>query len=170
MSEHTFPSHLVDEETLKEIQSFNRRTQSRVVAFQIICEEDSNPKALGDQGEVAQQLDRQMIEESLETPDQIKFAASLLRGIRLHKDEIDAEIANFAKNWSMTRMELTDRNVLRLGIYELLFTDTPAPIVINESVEIAKAFGTENSGTFVNGILDRIAKAPKISKESEAKE
>lgn len=161
MTENIFSRSIVDEEMLDQLHSFNRRTQSRVVAFQIICEEDSNPKAMDDKDEMVQQMDRQMIEESLETPDQIKFASALLRGFRLHKDEIDETITQFAQNWSMNRMEMTDRNVLRLGVYELLFSDTPAPIVINESVEIAKSFGTANSGTFVNGILDRIAKRGK---------
>jgi N utilization substance protein B len=86
----------------------------------------------------------------------VAFAQSLLAGVRLHQTELDAKLAAVTENWSLSRMAITDRNVLRLGAYELLYSDTPPRVVIDEAVELAKLFGTQQSGQFVNGILDRL--------------
>lgn len=84
-----------------------------------------------------------------------KFAVDLVRGVVEHLAEIDAQIATQADNWRLDRMAAVDRNVLRLAIFELLFQrDTPPVVVIDEAVEIAKRFGSEKSGQFVNGVLD----------------
>lgn len=71
-------------------------------------------------------------------------------------DKIDKIIGECAKNWSLSRIAATDRAVLRLGTFELLESDTPTKVVLNEAIELAKKFGNENSGSFVNGVLDRI--------------
>lgn len=85
------------------------------------------------------------------------FAEPLIRGALEHRDELDAQIMRYAKNWSLHRMAVVDRNVLRLAIYEMLHREDIPPIVsINEAVDIAKKFSTEESGRFVNGILDKI--------------
>ncbi|MBF0310909.1 MAG: transcription antitermination factor NusB [Magnetococcales bacterium] len=71
--------------------------------------------------------------------------------------EIDPWIAKGADNWAPERISVVDRNILRLGVYELLATDLPIQVVINEAVELSKRFGTEDSGRFINGVMDRIA-------------
>ena len=85
------------------------------------------------------------------------FADPLIRGTVEHLDEIDRKIQEHAKNWELNRMAVVDRNVLRLAIYEMLFRDDIPPVVsINEAVDIAKRFSTDESGRFVNGILDKV--------------
>jgi N utilization substance protein B len=83
------------------------------------------------------------------------FARSLLAGILAHQEEIDRVIDARAMGWRLDRLPLVDRNILRLGLYELLFTDTPPEVVMDEAVELAKAYGTERAPAVVNGILDR---------------
>jgi N utilization substance protein B len=85
------------------------------------------------------------------------FAEPLIRGALEHRDEADAKIRQYAKNWDLQRMAVVDRNVMRLAIYEMLHRDDIPPIVsINEAVDIAKKFSTPESGKFVNGILDKV--------------
>lgn len=85
------------------------------------------------------------------------FAEPLIRGTLEHQAELDRRIQQYAKNWEMHRMAVVDRNILRLAIYEMLHREDIPPIVsINEAVDIAKKFSTEDSGKFVNGILDRV--------------
>lgn len=87
------------------------------------------------------------------------FADPLIRGVLEHCEKIDSEIQKHAKNWSLQRMAAVDRNVLRLATYEMLFREDIPPIVsINEAVDIAKKFSTQDSGKFVNGILDQVRK------------
>ena len=85
------------------------------------------------------------------------FADQLIRGVLERRTELDQRIVQFAQNWDLQRMAVVDRNVLRLAIYEMYFRQDIPPIVsINEAVDIAKKFSTEDSGKFVNGILDKI--------------
>jgi N utilization substance protein B len=85
------------------------------------------------------------------------FADPLIRGTIEQRTEVDALIQKVAKNWDIRRMAIVDRNVLRLAIFEMLHrTDIPPVVAINEAIEIAKRFSTEDSGKFVNGILDKI--------------
>ena len=85
------------------------------------------------------------------------FADPLIRGTIEHRDAIDAYIVAHAKNWDLKRMAVVDRNIIRLAVYEMLHRDDIPPVVsINEAVDIAKKFSTEDSGKFVNGILDKI--------------
>jgi transcription antitermination factor NusB len=85
------------------------------------------------------------------------FAQALVDGVRAHREAIDDWIRRTAKNWDLERMAVLDRNVLRLGIYELLFAgDVPPKVAINEAIEMAKRYSTAQSGAFVNGILDRV--------------
>ena len=84
-----------------------------------------------------------------------EFMEALVRGVLEHRAQLDAEIARYAKNWDISRMAAVDRNVLRLAIYEMMFREDIPPVVsINEAVDIAKKFSTDESGRFVNGILD----------------
>ena len=86
-----------------------------------------------------------------------EFADPLIRGVLEHRDEADEVIRKHAKNWELHRIAAVDRNVLRLAIYEMLHRDDIPPVVsINEAVDIAKKFSTQDSGKFVNGILDKV--------------
>jgi transcription antitermination protein NusB len=85
------------------------------------------------------------------------FADPLIRGTLDNLAEIDAKIMQYAKNWELTRMAVVDRNILRLAVYEMLHrSDIPPVVSINEAVDIAKRFSTDESGRFVNGILDKV--------------
>ncbi len=85
------------------------------------------------------------------------FAEPLIRGALEHREEADALIKKHTKNWELHRIAAVDRNILRLAIYEMLHRDDIPPVVsINEAVDIAKKFSTQDSGKFVNGILDKV--------------
>ncbi|MCL2623661.1 MAG: transcription antitermination factor NusB [Planctomycetaceae bacterium] len=84
-----------------------------------------------------------------------KFARQLLAGVQENRLELDQKIERVSKNWPLARMSVTDRNVLRLALYELVYIKTPKPVVINEAIELAKKFGSAESYSFVNGILDQ---------------
>jgi N utilization substance protein B len=88
-----------------------------------------------------------------------EFAEAIVRGVVEHRLRIDAFIEQYAENWKIRRMGVVDRNVLRIAIYELMYCpEIPAPVVINEAIDIAKYFSSKESGKFVNGILDRARK------------
>ena len=91
-----------------------------------------------------------------QAPQLIEFTSSLVAGVRKNRREIDALLAERAENWTLSRMAVTDRNVLRLGVYEILHTETPDRVAINEAIELARRFGSEHSAKFVNGVLDRV--------------
>ncbi len=85
------------------------------------------------------------------------FALNLVQGVIDHRVETDERISRYAENYELGRLAVVDRNILRLAIYEMLFRhDIPPVVSINEAIEIAKRFGTEESSRFVNGILDRV--------------
>ncbi len=86
-----------------------------------------------------------------------RFAGELVGGVLEHLEELDRLIAGHARHWKLDRLALVDKQILRLALYELYYRDDiPAPVTINEAVEIAKTFSTPEAGRFVNGILDRI--------------
>ena len=87
------------------------------------------------------------------------FAEALVRGTKSNQAKIDHALSQFAEHWDIERMAVVDRNILRLAVYELLWTaDVPPKVAINEAIEIAKKFGTKESSRFINGLLDRIHK------------
>lgn len=95
-----------------------------------------------------------------------EFANMLAGGVSSRKREIDALLEKYSANWKLSRMATIDKNILRIAVFELLYcNDIPVKVTINEAVEIAKSFGTEESGAFVNGILDNLAK--KYAKDKE---
>ena len=98
-----------------------------------------------------------------ETSEELKeFSAQLLQGVVDHMREIDEKISKYAANWQLERMAFVDRNIMRLGCFELLFRqDIPPKVAINEAVELAKKYSGLESGKFVNAILDQV----KIEKE-----
>jgi N utilization substance protein B len=95
-----------------------------------------------------------------ESSAQVKaFAEGIVRGVMSNKSRIDGVISRHATNWQLERMAVIDRNVLRLATYELLYADDiPPKVSINEAIDIAKKFGGDDSGKFVNGVLDNINK------------
>ncbi len=104
-------------------------------------------------------------------PDNVqKFATELVTGVLGHQAVIDEQIKKFLKNYEMNRVAAVDRNVLRVAVYEMLFCpDIPPVISINEAIEVAKKFGAEQSGHFVNGVLDRIrAEVPRPARVAQA--
>jgi len=126
-----------------------RRSRARAVAFQVLYQDDLNPR---NNPAVADAL----LSQRLKAEDLLKFARMLVAGVRRNRAELDKLIADTAVNWSLHRMAATDRNVLRLGAYELLHVDTPPRVTIDEAVELAKRFGSAQSAQFVNGILDKL--------------
>jgi len=85
------------------------------------------------------------------------YLAKLVEGVEVHQQELDTLIRQHSEHWRLERMAAVDRNLLRLALYELLHQpEVPAKVVINEAVELAKRYGSEESGSFVNGILDRV--------------
>lgn len=93
-------------------------------------------------------------------PDEVQaFANRLVSGTMEHRQELDAAITRSADNWELHRMAVIDRNILRLGAFELLhLQDVPPKVCINEAIELAKRFGDSDSGKFINGVLDAIHK------------
>lgn len=86
-----------------------------------------------------------------------KFMVTLARGVFENMEGIDQIITKYSDNWKISRMSKIDRNILRLAIYEMLnLSNIPYPVTINEAVDIAKKYGTKESGSFINGIIDRV--------------
>jgi N utilization substance protein B len=93
-------------------------------------------------------------------PETQRFALELVSGVRSHLGEIDALVREYSQHWRIDRMTRIDRNVLRIGIFELKYRpEIPRSVSIDEAVELGKKYGTEDSSAFVNGLLDRIAQA-----------
>ncbi len=87
---------------------------------------------------------------------------TLVRGVLEHKEELDNEIESASEHWSVARMPVIDRSILRLGLFELRHTqETPTAVVMSEAVRLAKTYSTERSGAFVNGVLAALARAPR---------
>jgi N utilization substance protein B len=129
-----------------------RRSRAREVALQVLFQDDLNPAP--DPGEA----DRFLQARLHGTPELVEFARGLVAGVRRNRSELDGLLAKTAQNWGLERMAATDRNVLRLGAFEIVYSETPRGVAINEAVELAKRFGNANSAPFVNGILDKLAK------------
>ena len=86
------------------------------------------------------------------------FCLALLRGVEEHEAEIDSRLQTISEHWSVSRMPLVDRSILRMAAYEILYVDDiPHSVTINEAVELAKVFGGDDSSKFVNGVLGRLA-------------
>jgi transcription antitermination protein NusB len=127
-----------------------RRSRAREVALQLLFWHDANPTA--DRPAV-----ERFVRERLREPANESFCLSLFDGITGHAAEIDGKLTEAAENWRVARMAAVDRNVLRLGAYELLYgTDTPPAVALNEAIELARRYGSKDSPVFVNGVLDRI--------------
>jgi N utilization substance protein B len=127
------------------------RRQAREVAFRAVYQADVT-------GEDLKRCLDEIMEETPPSDDVRSFAATLVAELELHREEVDAIVSRTALNWPLRRMAATDRSVLRLAVVELLHhAETPTRVALDEAIEIAKKYGSETSGAFVNGILDRIA-------------
>lgn len=121
------------------------RTKARKRALEILYEADV--------------VGRPLLEVLGEEAGVQPFARELVEGVEAHREEIDALIRRYADRWALERMPVVDRNLLRIGVFEILHRpDVPAGAAINEAVELAKLLSTEDSGRFVNGLLGRVAR------------
>jgi N utilization substance protein B len=128
----------------------SRRSRAREVVLQILYEDDLNPsRQLADADQFL--CGRLNHDEAL-----VDFARSLLSGVRRNRAELDALLSASAENWSLPRMAVSDRNILRLGAFEMIYAETPDRVAINEAVKLAKRYGASQSSQFVNGVLDRL--------------
>ncbi|MCG3125431.1 MAG: Transcription antitermination protein NusB [Phycisphaerae bacterium] len=133
------------------------RREARALSMQALCQFDVQGDAFAEQ--LAQFLAdyRAYHPEShgMLRPELLDFAGRLASGAWRERVQIDRRLASCAQNWDVERMTLVDRNILRLAVYELLqLPETPFQVVINEAVELARAFGDASSPSFVNGVLD----------------
>ena len=127
------------------------RREGRELALQTLYALDVNPM------ETRESL-RMMRENSRVAASVRDFAEELVTGVMAHREQLDARIGEQSTNWSIGRMTRVDLNILRLATYELLFRiDIPRSVTLNEAIEVAKKFGSEESPAFINGILDEIA-------------
>lgn len=127
-----------------------RRSRAREIVLQVLYEDDLNPRR------DMQSSDAFVCSRLKNDTELVDFARSLLSGVRRNRGELDLMLSDRAENWTLERMAVTDRNVLRLGAFEILYMETPDRVAINEAVELAKRFGAKQSAQFVNGVLDRL--------------
>ena len=135
------------------------RHRSREAALQVLYALDLSHREPGDlAGAGAEAFESAA--EHFELPEGARaFAKELIEGVSVHRAQLDEVLAGHARNWRLARMAAVDRNVLRLAVFEILYSTTPAAVVIDEAVELARRFGGEKSPAFVNGILDAVAHA-----------
>ena len=128
-----------------------KRTRARELALQMLYQLDAR-------GDDAWDLMDPMLQREEPGDDDVhEFARELIRGTMENRDEIDALLSDAAQNWKLHRMAIVDRNILRMAVFEMKNLDAvPAKVTINEAIELGKRFSTKQSGSFINGILDRI--------------
>jgi N utilization substance protein B len=127
------------------------RREGRELALQLLYALELNPIKLQDM----LQLFRENSNVAMEARN---FAEELVTGVAANRAAIDKRIVEKSKNWAITRMDKVDLNILRMSVFELMFCDDiPRNVTINEAIEVAKKFGTEDSPSFINGMLDEIA-------------
>jgi len=130
-----------------------KRTKAREYALQVLYQMDIRHAGCS---QILQEF-----WEAHQSPAEIKvYASELAEGTAAHSQAIDAHIARHANNWDLKRMAVVDRNILRLGVFELLYcNDVPPSVCLNEAIELAKRFGDAESAKFINGVLDAVYKA-----------
>lgn len=127
------------------------RRKARETALQVLYKMD-----IADGG--ASEFDADMEELIPGTPSR-RYCEELVTGVAANRGRIDSTIEEYSENWAVDRMTIVDRNILRLAVYELRYcADVPYRVIIDEAVELAKRYGSEESGPFINGILDKIRK------------
>ena len=135
------------------------RRKSRELVLQMLFHLDLNK----DQGDW-----RERFWQIHPAPKEVRsFADLLLDGVLAHQEEIDKMIRKHAQHWTLDRMSIVDRNILRSAIYEMLYlADVPIHVAINEAIEVAKRFSDDQSGAFINGILDHLMREESLARRS----
>lgn len=132
------------------MSSVKKRTRARELALQFLYQVD----LLG--SSVLPDL-RAFLREMETDAESVQYAQRIVEGVHAQRAEVDRVIAEVAQNWKIHRMAVIDRNILRIGAWELLFVpEVPPKVSINEGIELGKRFSTANTGAFVNGILDKV--------------
>ncbi len=132
-----------------------RRSRAREVALQLLFQHDLNKR-----------IDRTVLERFVrdrlgDDDTLVPFCLGLYDGVISHQSDIDPRLSAAADNWRLVRMAAVDRNVLRLGAYELLYTpETPPHVALDEAITLARRYGSADSSAFVNGVLDRLLQPP----------
>jgi N utilization substance protein B len=144
----------------------SNRHLARAIAMQSLYEWDF----YGGARDAVEIMDRNL-EEWAPNLDEKEFARSILNGVLSEREKIDTTISKFAPDWPLDKITTVDRNVLRIGAFELLYNfDIPSKVAINEAIELAKTFGGESSGKFVNGVLGAVYRdqlAQGVNKDSD---
>jgi len=127
-----------------------RRRKAREVALQVLYQIDVSKI------EVKEAVE--LFWNNFEAPEEVKeFSFRLIEGTWSHREEIDGLISDCSENWSLRRMAKVDRSILRMATYEILYClDIPSRVILNEAVDLGKDYGSENSSSFLNGILDAL--------------
>ena len=130
-----------------------KRTQSRDCALKILYQSDISGKPRS----VA--FEEFWADQSSQSQEVVEFSRLLVLGVEKYCADIDKIITRYATNWELNRMAIIDKNILRLGVYELNYLDDiPSKVAINEAIELAKRYGDLESSKFINGVLDKIHK------------
>src|SRR5690242_9074501 len=144
-----------------------RRSRAREVTLQLLFQQDQNPTPVP-RAAIEQFAQGRLLGDR----EMTRYCLGLFDGTLAHQPEIDAKLTATATNWRLSRMQPTDRSVLRMANYELPSDPAPQPlqVVINEAIELARRFGSADSPGFVNGVLDRIAKGRSAEAEPPTEE
>ena len=128
----------------------HQRRKAREVTLQVLYELDVQPIS------IEEAIGR--FWANFEAPEEARaFSSLLIEGAWSHREEIDSLISGSSENWTMARMSRVDKSILRMAVYELLFCqDIPPKVTLNEAIDLGKVYGSENSGAFINGILDAL--------------
>ena len=125
------------------------RRKARELALQMLFQDEFNREA-------TQEVPLPLTSSSRQT-SQHDFARQIIEGTRKHRSEIDALIVSHTEHWSSERLAAVDHNILRVALFEMIFLkETPPKVIINEAIDIARKYGSEQSGSFVNGVLDAV--------------
>lgn len=140
-----------------------KRTRGRELALQFLYQLDlMGPKVLEDL--------RSFMREMESDAESIRYAERIVQGVHKHRAQIDKVIRGVVQNWTVDRMAVIDRNILRLSSWELLYApDVPPKVAINEGIELGKRFSTANTGSFVNGVLDKVRQVAASADAEEPK-
>jgi len=131
--------------------TLGKRRKSRELALQVLYQIDMS------EGDAEEKFN--LFWQHFTPSDELKaFSQKIVEGVCQHREEIDALIEKHSEHWRLTRMTIVDRNVLRSAIFELMYcADIPTKVILNEAVELGKKFGSEKTGPFINGILDKVS-------------
>ena len=135
------------------------RTESREASFKLLYSIQ-----ISQDSELQEQIDLFMEAEEIDDNEAIEYNNNVIKGINDHNEEIEKQISdNIKQGWTIARISKVDLTLLKLGIYEILYTDIPFKVVINEVVKIAKKYGDDSSSSFINGVLASIIEKNNIT-------